>query len=229
MTENKDKTIWMGLGIFDRLYANEKIKSYFDSLDSLPNKKVFILADEITGTNNFVLSSKKFDLDSNLSLLEKQKEKAHEKFISRYEFITKLISSAKNPKNWEVQYWNFLSESSEYKVILKEIHEVVKRFENHYLKKEILKITIFGFGARMRKNFTNSFVDFVFDKNFYRYLDTLSEYTIEELAAIFYLAKKGWIKAGHDEEKSYDELALMFYDRLKDEDLFNVKPEFYYI
>jgi len=45
-----------GLGIFDRLYSNKKIKLYFDILDSLPNKKVFILADEITGTNNFVLS-----------------------------------------------------------------------------------------------------------------------------------------------------------------------------
>lgn len=223
------QTIWMGLGVFDRLYSNEKIKSYFDTLDSLPNKKVLILADEITGTNNFVLSLKKFDLESNISLLEKQKEKSHEKFVPKCDYIKKLILNSKHPENWDVQYWIFLSSSAEYKNILNELHEVIKRFENHYLKKEVLKITIFGFGARMRKNFTNSFVDFVFDKNFYRYLDTLSEYTIEELAAIFYLAKKDWVKAGHNEEKPYDELATLFFERLKNDNKFNIKPEFYYI
>lgn len=226
---NNKQTIWMGLGIFDRLYSNEKIKLYFDILDSLPNKKVFILADEITGTNNFVLSLKKFDLKSNNNLLEKQRNKSHEKFVPKYEYIRKLIETSKYPENWEVRYWDFLSSSSEYRDILNELHEVIKRFENHYLKKEVLKITIFGFGARMRKNFTNSFVDFVFDKNFYRYLDTLSEYTIEELAAIFYLAKKDWIKAGHDEEKPYDDLAMMFFERLENDNKFNIKPEFYYI
>ncbi len=226
---NDNKIIWMGLGIFDRLYSNKKIEQYFHILNKLPNKKVFIFADEITATNNFVLSSKKFDVEKNISLLEKQQKKAHEKFLPRFEFAKNLVEKSSDAKNWDVRYWNFLSDDEEYKTILNDIREVTKRFENHYLKKEILKITIFGFGARMRKNFTNSFVDFVFDKNFYRYLDTLSEYTIEELAAIFYLAKKGYIKAGHDEEKAYDELALQFYDRFKNEESFNVKPEFYYI
>ena len=40
-------TIWMGLGIFERLYSDKKIEEYFRVLDRLPNKKVFILADEI--------------------------------------------------------------------------------------------------------------------------------------------------------------------------------------
>ncbi|MBI2436922.1 MAG: hypothetical protein HYV41_04250 [Candidatus Magasanikbacteria bacterium] len=226
---NEVKPIWMGLGIFERLYAENKIQSYFDVLEKLPNKKVFILADEITGTNNFVLSSKKFDLKKYSSIHKKQIQKSREKFEPRFEFIERLIKSSRNSQNWSVYYWNFLSSDPEFKKIYDDIHEVIKRFENHYLKKEILKITIFGFGARMRKNFTNSFVDFVFDKNFYRYLETLSEYTIEELVAIFYLAKKGYIKAGHDEEKPYDELALMFYERFKEEESFNVQPEFYYI
>ena len=82
----------------------------------------------------------------------------------------------------------------------------------------------------MRKNFTANFVDFVFDKDFYRYLETLSEYTIAEVAATFYLARQGWIKAGHEEEKPFDELSLMCYERFKDEFLkLKNPPEFYYV
>ena len=57
-----------------------------------------------------------------------------------------------------------------------------------------------------------------------------TEYTIEEVACIFYLAQKSWVKAGHDEEKSFDELSLMCYERFNEE-FFNLKekPKFIYI
>lgn len=223
------QTIWMGLGIFERLYSEEKILSYFKKLDSLPNPKCFILADEITGCNNFVLAGKKFDREKDKDVLEKYMSKAHEKFVPKYNFINGLIKQS-HKSSWSVEYWSFLSRSKEYNEILHALRDAVQRFENHYLKKEFLKVTIFGFGARLRKNFTASFVDFVFDKNFYRYLETLSEYTLEEIAATFYLAKKNWIKAGHEEEKSYDELTVMCYERFNKE-LINLPkpPEFLYI
>ena len=40
-------TIWMGIGIFERLYSDKKIEEYFEILDQLPNKKVFILSESI--------------------------------------------------------------------------------------------------------------------------------------------------------------------------------------
>ena len=220
----------MGIGIFERLYSEKKIQAYFAHLDKLPNKKVFILADEITGTNNFVLSGKKFDRIKDAALLEKQQVRAREKFAPKHAFIQSLIKQSKNPAKWDVQYWEFLSKSPEYRVLLDNLRDSIERFENHFLKKEVLKVTIFGFGERLRKNFTASFVDFVFDKNFYRYLETLSEYTLEEVAAIFYLAKKDWIKAGHEEEKPFDELSEIFYHRFNADFLkLNKKPEFYYL
>lgn len=219
----------MGLGIFERLYSDRKIQEYFEALDALPNPKAFIFADEITGCNNFVLSGKKFDRIADAQLFEKYERKAHEKFEPKYEFAKDLVG--KQAKTlWNVYYWSFLSQSPEYNDILAKLQDGIQRFENHYLKKEVLKVTIFGFGARLRKNFTASFVDFVFDKNFYRYLETLSTYTIEEVAAIFYLARKGWIKAGHKEEKPFDDLSLMCYERFKDEFLnLEEAPKFHYI
>jgi hypothetical protein len=222
-------TIWMGLGIFERLYSDKKIEEYFRVLDRLPNKKVFILADEITGCNNFVLAGKKFDRVKDEEILNRYKMKAHNKFEVKYEFIQNLISREAKTF-WEVKYWDFLSSSQVYTSLLNNLRDGIQRFENNYLKKEVLKVTIFGFGARLRKNFTASFVDFVFDKNFYRYLETLSEYTIEEVAATFYLAQKGWIKAGHAEEKPFDQLSLIFFERFNKEFLSLEKlPEFYYI
>ncbi len=220
------RTIWMGIGIFERLYSNKKLKYYFETLDKLENPKVFMLADEITGSNNFVLSGKKFDMVKDIDSLKKFQNKARDLFLPKFNEIVHLI---KGQKKWKVEYWNFLSRDKEYIKLRDDLREAVQRFENHYLKKEILKITIFGFGARLRKNFTHSFVNFVFDKNFYRYLETLSEYTIEEIAAIFYFAKKGWIKAGHEEEKPFDELSMLFYERFNNDFLKLEKaPEFYY-
>jgi hypothetical protein len=224
----KYPTIWMGIGIFERLYSEKKIKEYFEVLDKLPNKKVFILADEITGCNNFVLAGKKFDKAKDFESLNIYKKKSRLKFEVKYKFIQNLINKEAKT-SWEVKYWDFLSSSKDYSQLLNNLRDGIQRFENNYLKKEVLKVTIFGFGARLRKNFTASFVDFVFDKNFYRYLETLSEYTIEEISATFYLAQKGWIKAGHEEEKPFDELSLMFCDRFNKE-FFGLKnsPQFYY-
>jgi hypothetical protein len=225
----KYPTIWMGIGIFERLYSDKKIKEYFETLDCLPNKKVFILADEITGCNNFVLVGKKFDRVKDSELLNYYKAKARVKFDEKYKFIQNLIKQ-KATTTWEVKYWDFLSDSPEYTSLLNNLRDGIQRFENNYLKKEVLKVTIFGFGARLRKNFTASFIDFVFDKNFYRYLETLSEYTLEEVAATFYLSGKNYIKAGHEEEKPFDELSQMCYERFSNEFIELKKPlEFYYI
>lgn len=219
----------MGIGIFERLYSEEKIKEYFEALDRLSNSKVFILADEITGCNNFVLAGKKFDRENDKIHLLKYQEKAREKFKPKYEYIKSLIATSKNKKLWRVVYWDFLSKNSEYEMLLATLRDATERFENHYLKKEVLKATIFGFGARLRKNFTASFVDFVFDKHFYRYLETLSEYTVEEVAATLFLARQNWVKAGHEDEIAYDELSGMCFDRFNKEFIhMDNKPEFFY-
>ena len=226
---NNLQPIWMGLGIFERLYSDEKIEVYFNTLNKVSNPKMFILADEITGCNNFVLAGKKFDRFGDSDLLNKYRQKAHDKFVPKHDFIVELFAK-KRTSQWEVRYWEFLRQDPQYMQLLDTLRDAIERFENHYLKKEVLKVTIFGFGARLRKNFTASFVDFVFDKHFYRYLETLSEYTLEEVAATLYLSKKGWVKAGHDEEKPFDDLTLMCYERFNDEFLhMQHKPEFYYL
>ncbi len=224
------QTVWMGLGIFERLYAESKIENYFESLNDLPNKKIFILADEITGCNNFVLSSKKFDLVNDKKILENQIEKSHQKFVPKYNFINGLIKESGYQKKWKVEYWSILSKDKEFQKLYRDIKDAIERFENYYLKKEVIRVTIFGFGARLRKNFTESFVNFVFDKNFYRYLETLSEYTLAEVVATLHLAKKGYIKAGHEEEKPFDELSTLCYERFKKEFFQDMNaPEYYYI
>ncbi|MEK7084258.1 MAG: hypothetical protein AAB932_03430 [Patescibacteria group bacterium] len=166
-------------------------------------------------------------MEKDTQTLDRYVGKAHEKFKPKHTYISSLV---RGQKTLDVQYWNFLSKDPGYQALLVQLRNALQRFENYYLKKEVLQVTIFGFGARLRKNFTKSFVDFVFDKNFYRYMETLSEYTITEVAATLHLAKRGWVKAGHDEEKLYDELTAMCYDRFHDEFLQGVeKPEFYYI
>ena len=227
---NKTQTIWMGIGIFERLYSEDKISAYFSALDRLPNKKVLLLADEISGCNDFVLMGKKFDRKKDASLLKKYKIKSRKKFKPKYDAIKLLIESSTHPNRWKVCHWDFLSANKQYQLLLNQLRDGMEKFENHYLKQEVLKTTIFGFGARLRKNFTASFVDFVFDKNFYLFLETLSQYTLEEIAATLFLAKNNWIKAGHEEEKPYDELTRLCHERFKNNFLSSASSlEFYYI
>lgn len=220
--------IWMGLGIFDRLYSDKKIKLYFDALDLLPNQKVFILADEVTGVNNFVLNSRKHDRMGDRAVLERHIAKAHERFLPKNDLISTLIRHSRNPEKWRLEYWHFLSGDSAYQRTLAGLSTYMNHYENYYLKREMLRITIFGFGARLRKNFTKSFVDLIFEKDFYRCLETLANYALEEVAATLYLAQKGWVKAGHEEEKAYDELSTLCYERLGKELSLTEKPSYYY-
>jgi hypothetical protein len=220
---------WMGIGIFDRLYSERKLQKYISQLNTMRGQKLFILADEITGTNNLVLSGKSWDIAENTSRLQKYRDKAHARFAAKEMALRRMFALSDHPEEWDVRYWDVCSADPDYNNLLMQLRESIARFENHYLKKEVLKVTIFGFGARLRKNFTSSFVDFVFEKDFYRYLETLSEYTLAELAAIFLFARRGWIKAGHAEERPYDDLALMFYDRLGTDFLVDHAPKFLYI
>ena len=171
----------------------------------------------LNNINNFVCQINNFDkvkiiladeIQKYNITLDNQKDKEAIKVL----MIKKLSKIEMLRDNIDFNTWSYLNNNTRYNQILNNVIGLYNQDKNFQSRAE--KLT----SVKIKSDYK--------DKN----ISTLVGYTLEEIASIYYFAEKGYIKAGHEGEKVYDNLAKELLTKNSDKLKIKIdKLDFYYL